>query len=214
MEKITVDSTPDVVKPVFAVALPGVGNVGVIALGLLLKFSDSKRFGNYYSKNFPDYVVIEDNGLCHLPRFDLYASKSVNPNIVMMISNTPIISEESKSHYDVLDRIVEFALEIDSSLLVAVDALAVVNGKPDTIHVTGTTSELVTDFEKLGARQYEAEKLPGSVGLLLGLSEYHGLRGIGVIGSTTSFVPDNNSGNRMYEFLLRALHLRKIDVHA
>ncbi len=211
MEKANIESAPDVRSPIFAVALPGVGNIGLIALGLLLKFSDGKKFAHYHNKNFPDYVIVEENGLCRLPGFDFYASKSVEPNIVLAMSDTPIISEEPKSYYDVLDEIVRFALELNSSILVAVDGVAAVGGKTDSIHIVATAKELVTDFKKYGAHSYEAPSLPGAVGLFVGLSQRHGLRGVGLLGNAASSLPDSEAGQRMYDFLIRALHITKIN---
>jgi len=214
LERVLVESTPDVKAPVVAVALPGIGNVGLIALGLLLKFSDGKRFGAYCTKNFPDHVVIGENGVCHLPRFDLFSSRFVEPNIVIVMSETPILSEESKSHYDVLDEIVRFALEMGSCLVVAVDGVAAVSGKSDLIYASATKPKLVKEFERFGAKRYEAARLPGPVGLIIGLSKYYGLNGVGVLGSATSFLPDNEAGKRVYEFLLKALNLRRVEAPA
>lgn len=211
LERVVVESAPDVKTPIFAVGFPGVGNVGLIALDLLLKFSDGKKFGNYYSKNFPDHIVIQDDGVCHLPRLEFFASKSVDPNVVMVMSNTPILSEDPKSYYDVLDDIVRFALELHSSMLIAVDGVATMSEKLDIIHVSATDPKLVIDFEKLGAHSYEAGRLPGSIGLLVGLSEYHGLKGIGLLGSAASFLPDNEAGKRVHDFLVKALHLTRVD---
>ncbi len=213
MEKVIIESKPDVESPVFAVALPGVGNVGLIALGFFSKFSGAKKFGHYYSKNFPDHVMIQGNGVCALPGFDFFASKSINPNMVIAISNTPITSEDSKSYYDVFDEIVGFAVEVHSRMLIALDAVAVAS-KSDEIYVAATTPRLLKDFSAFGAKPYEAKRLPGPVGLLLGLSEYHQLKGVGILGSAASFQPDNESGRRVYDFLAKALDLRRIDTPA
>lgn len=212
MEKVNIESTPEVRTPIFVVALPGVGNIGLIALGLLLKFSDGKRFAHYHSKNFPDYVIVEETGICRLPGFDFYASKSVEPNLVLAMSDTPIISEEPKNYYDVLDEVVRFALELNSTIMVAVDGVAAVDGEGDSIHVVATAKELVADFEKFGAHSCEAPRLPGSVGLLVGLSQRHGLRGVGLLGNTASSVPDGEAGQRMYDFLVRTFHITKANV--
>jgi proteasome assembly chaperone (PAC2) family protein len=214
LDRVIVESMPDVERPIFAVGFSGVGNVGLIALDLLLKFSDGKKLGNYYSKNLPDHIVIEDDGVCHLPRLEFFASKSVDPNIVMVMSSTPMLSEDPKSRYDVLDDIVRFALELHSSMLIAVDGVATMSDKVDVIHVSATNPKLVMDLQKLGAHPYEAGRLPGSVGLLVGLSEYRGLKGIGVLGSAASFLPDSEAGKRVYDFLVKALHFTKVDAPA
>jgi predicted ATP-grasp superfamily ATP-dependent carboligase len=134
--------------------------------------------------------------------------------MVMAMSNTPILSDDAKSYYDFLDEIVRYALRLNSSMLIAVDGVAAVSGRSDLIHVFATDPKLVTDFKKFGAHPCEAGKLTGSVGLLIGLSGYHGLNGIGVLGSATSFLPDNEAGRRVYDFLVRALHLRRVDASA
>lgn len=202
-------SAPNVDAPVVVVATAGAGNVGLIALNLLLKFCDGKRLGELHSKNLPDYITVEKSGVCHLPRFDLYSSRSVRPNLVLVMSDSLILSNEQRSHYDVFDEIVKFTMQLRPSMIVGIDGVVEATQDSNTIYVSATSSNLVKRFCQFGARIYNAGRLPGSVGLLIGLCEYHGVGGVGILGSIGSYVSSSEAGKRVCDFLTKTLSISK-----
>lgn len=202
-------SVPKVDAPVVAVATAGAGNVGLIALNLLLNFCDGKKIGELHSKNLPDYITVENSGVCHLPRFDLYSSRSVKPNLVFVMSDSSILSNEPRSHYDVFDEIVEFAMQLRPSMIVGIDGVVEATKDSNVIYVSATSSNLVKRFCQFGPRIYNAGRLPGSVGLLIGLCEYHSLGAVGILGSIGSFVSGSEAGKRVYDLLTRTLNISK-----
>jgi proteasome assembly chaperone (PAC2) family protein len=209
LERVVENLPPNVDVPVVVVATAGAGNVGLIALNLLLKFCDGKKFGELHSKSLPDYITVENSGVCHLPRFDLYSSRNVRPNLVFVMSDSLILSNEPRSHYDVLDEIVEFAIQLRPSLIVGIDGIVEATKDSNAIYASATSSDLVKRFCQFGARVYNAGRLPGSVGLLIGLCEYHGVGGVGILGSTRSFVSSTEAGKRVHDFLTRTLSISK-----
>ena len=96
---------PKLEHPVFVDGLPGFGNVGKIAARLLIEYTKAKRFAELYSPSFPDYVIVNRNGICRPPRYDFYASSTNKNQFIILIGDTQPSLEDVKAHYQLLSLI-------------------------------------------------------------------------------------------------------------
>jgi len=63
---------PELADPILIEGLPGVGNVGKLAAEHLIDEIKAKKFAEIYSTDFPPQVFIDNDGIIHLVKNELY----------------------------------------------------------------------------------------------------------------------------------------------
>jgi len=194
----------------FIVGLPGLADAGRTAARLLIDFVNAKLFAEYYSSRFPDSVVIEESGVCRLPRYEFYESCSCQPNIVVLSGDATIAEEEPKAHYEVFNQIVNFALRLKSRCIVVLDGIRPVAEGKNMVYGAATKRGLAHKLESCGAKLFKKNQLPGYSGMILGLSSLHGIDGLGILSTTASLMPDRDAALNIFKFLVKALDVKQV----
>lgn len=79
MTVIKVSGKVKLKNPLFIEGLPGVGNIGRVAVGYLISELKAKKFATLYSKWFFPFVMLNDKYKIHLLRNEFYYCKSKKP---------------------------------------------------------------------------------------------------------------------------------------
>ncbi|MFQ6073955.1 MAG: PAC2 family protein, partial [Candidatus Bathyarchaeia archaeon] len=114
---------PKLKTPVFVEGLPGFGNVGKIAARLLIEFTRAKVFAELYSPTFPDYVIVNREGICRPPRYEFYAATTGDTDFVILTGDAQPSLEDLKAHYLLCDEILEFAEQYGCRYLVTMGGM-------------------------------------------------------------------------------------------
>jgi len=194
----------------FVVGLPGLADAGRIAARLLIDFVNARLFAEYYSSRFPDNVVIEDSGVCRLPRYELYESCLCQPNMVVLSGDAAIAEEEPKAHYEVFNQIVNFALKLKSRCIVVLDGLRPIAEEKNAVYGVATKRALAHKLESGGAKLFRKSQLPGYSGMILGLSSLHGVDGLGIFSTTAALMPDRDAALNIFKFLVKTLEVKQV----
>ena len=203
---------PPLDSAMFIVGLPGLADAGRTAARLLIDFVNARLFAEYYSSRFPDNVVIEDNGVSRLPRYEFYESCSCQPNIVVLIGDATIAEEEPKAHYEVFNQIVNFALKLKSRCIVVLDGIRPIAEEKDEVYGAATKRGLAHKLESGGAKLVKKNQLPGYSGMILGLSSLHSIDGLGIFAATAAVMPDRNAALNIFKFLVKTLDVKQVKV--
>jgi len=201
---------PPLDSAVFVVGLPGLADAGRTAARLLVDFVNAKLFAEYYSSRFPDNVVIEESGVCRLPRYEFYESCSCQPNIVVLSGDATIAEEEPKAHYEVFNQIVNFALKLKSRCIVVLDSIRPVAEEKNAVYGAATKRGLASKLESGGAKLFKKNQLPGYAGMILGLSSLHGIDGLGILSTTVSLMPDRDAALNIFKFLVKTFDVKQL----
>ena len=79
MEIVTVkyvEKKPKLNNPILIEGLPGIGNVGKLAVEHLIEMTKAKKFAEIYSKDFPPQVFINPDGTIKLVNNEFYYLKA------------------------------------------------------------------------------------------------------------------------------------------
>jgi len=201
---------PPLDSSTFIVGLPGLADSGRIAARLLIDFVNAKLFAEYYSTHFPDNVVIEESGVCRLPRYEFYESHSCQPSMVVLNGDATIAEEEPEAHYEVFNQVVNFALKLKSRCIVVLDGIRPAIEEKDVIYAVATKRSLTHRLEIGGAKLLKKNQLPGYSGMILGLSNLHRIDGIGIFAVTASLMPDRNTALSIFKFLVKTLDVKQV----
>jgi len=191
--------------PILIAGFPSIGDIGRITVKLLNDYLRAELFAELYSPTLPDYVNIDKKGICHPPKFEFFVSTK-NPNIVIFIGDSQPALEDVPAHYEICDDIINFVTKIGCSNIITIAGAPVVHPEKE-IYVAATSKKLIKKCIETGATPYKGGRIVGAPGLLLGLAEKKGVRGVCIIGSTTSLSVDREAAFRVYKFLRKLLAL-------
>jgi len=197
-------SNPTLETPIFVQGLPGFGNVGKIAAHLLIKFSGAKLFAELYSPSFPDYVSIDSNGICILPRYEFYAASMEKNDFVIMTGDTQPSFDDVVAHNTLCDEILDFVEKQSCNFMVTLGGMPVTEEKAQ-VYAAATSSRLALEFMEKGAVIYSKGRIMGATGLMLGLAKERNIDGLCLLGPTAGFQADRGAGFSVFKFLMKAL---------
>jgi len=195
---------PKLESPVFVEGLPGFGNVGKIAAHLLIKFTRAKRFAEFYSPSFPDYVIVNKEGICRPPRYEFYASSTEKNNFIILAGDTQPSIDDLVAHYEICGEILDFVEKYGCRFIVTIGGVPTPEPKGE-VYVAATSQEFAADIVGKGAVIYGKGRIVGATGLLLGLAKNRGLKGVCLLGATTGLTADREAAFTVFKFLMKTL---------
>lgn len=193
---------PKVRSPVLVQGLPGFGNVGKIAVHLLIKFTGARLFAEFYSPFFPDYVTVDSNGVCYPPRYQFYEASLEKTDFVILTGDTQPALDDVVAHYVVCGEILDFLSELDCNFVVTLGGVPSVQPSRE-IYVAASSSRLAVEFMERGAIIYGKGRILGAAGLMLGLAKERGWDGVSLLGATTGLQADKGAGFALFKFLVK-----------
>jgi hypothetical protein len=200
---------PKLKAPTFIGGLPGFGNVGKIAAELLLEFTGAKRFAELYSPYFSDYVIIDQIGVCHLPRYEFYSCQMSDPNLIIATGDLQPSYDEPHAHYILCTIIFDLALKLGCRQVITLGGYPVSTPELGKIYVAATSEQMAASLAGNIGFIYEGGRIAGAAGLLLGLAKIQGVPGACILGQTTGIMPDRQAALSVFRYLVRALKLKQ-----
>lgn len=200
---------PTLAEPALVVGLPGIGNVGKITASMLIRYLSAKCFAELYSPYFSNFLIVDQHGLSHLPRYEFYASPFSKPNLIILTGDTQPMFQYGEAYYEINDGILDLAQNFGSKLVVAMGGTP---GRKRGVIYAGTTSEnsrRLVAGEKV--KRYDG-RIVGTAGLLPGLARVRGLDAISVLVTARPFVPDKRAASSLFKFIVKILALERIEI--
>ncbi len=188
----------------FVEGLPGFGNVGQIAARLLIEYSRAKGFAELYSPTFPDYVIVNGEGICRPPRYVFSAVTVENTDFVVLTGDAQPSLEDLKAHYMLCDEILDFAEPYGCRYLITLGGMPTPE-PAEEVYVAATSPKLAAETVEKGAILYERGRIMGATGLLLGLAKNRGWSGVCLLGATTGLNADQRAALSVFKFLMRTV---------
>lgn len=166
--KITeLDKIPTLNNPVLIEGLPGIGNVGKVAVDFLVDELKAKKIIRFDSFAYPHTVFVNEENLVELPTIEVYYKKTKGKNDLLFLTGDvqPI---DEKSCYEFSDAALEVFEKMKGSEIVTLGGIALKNvpQKP-LVFCTGTTKKIVDKYKKGTKINNE---LYGVVGPIIGVS--------------------------------------------
>jgi uncharacterized protein (TIGR00162 family) len=210
--KIFMEKKPRLRNPICIVGLPGIGNIGRIAVGYAVHELKAKKFAELYSPYFFPFVMIHKD-MIHTLRNEFYYYK--NPrgrDLILLIGDCQ--TYDPKGHYEVVGKILEFLKGLGCKDIITVGGFGIgkVAAKPRVFGVV-TDETMVKRYKKLGINFNIGKQIGtivGASGLLIGLAKMHGIKGMVLLGETTGFpiITDPTAAEAVLEILKKILRIR------
>ncbi|NIO43976.1 MAG: proteasome assembly chaperone family protein [Candidatus Aenigmarchaeota archaeon] len=212
--RVFVTKKPKLRNPICIVGLPGIGNIGRIAVGYMVHELKAKKFAELYSPYFFPFVMIHNN-MIHTLRNEFYYCKTKKRDIILLIGDCQ--TYDPKGHYEVVGKILDFLKTFGCKAVITVGGFGTgrVSEKPK-VYGAATNSDIIKDYKKYGINfdiSGQIGTIVGASGLLVGLARSYGMEGMVLLGETTGFpiITDPTAAEAVLRILEKILKI-KIDL--
>ncbi len=207
MDEVIIKLTKDVnLKDVILIeGLPGVGNVGKVALDHIVKTLEPEHFANIYSKHLPPQVLLDEEGITDLVSQKLYHYRKGSEDFVFLAGEYQGSSAEGQ--YELSYSLLEFLVKNYGVKRIFTLGGYGLGKMLETPRVLGaaTSKDLVEIFKENGVVFSKGEPsngIVGASGILLGLGkEFFGIDGGCLMGETSGYIVDAKSARNVLEIL-------------
>lgn len=166
--------------------LPGVGNVGKIAIDFIIDDLKAKKIFELSSNKLPHCVFINEDNLVELPTIEIFYKK-INNNSLLLLSGDVQPLDES-SCYEFCNKILDLFQQYKGKEIITLGGIALDQApKNPKVYCTGTNTKIIKKY-KAGAYNREISKLVGPIvgvsGLLTGLAGKRNINAVTILAET------------------------------
>jgi uncharacterized protein (TIGR00162 family) len=203
---------PKLRDPILIEGLPGIGNVGKLAVEHLIDSIKASKFAEIYSKDFPPQVFINPDGTVELVKNELYywkAKKKNQRDLVLLTGDYQGLS--SHGQYELVEKILDIIEKLGVKEMFTLGGYGLGQDIKDPKVLCATTDKyLVKKMKKLGAVFKKNEPgggIVGASGLILGLGKIRGLEGTCFMGETPGYLVDPKSAKAVLKILMKVTNI-------
>lgn len=152
-------------KPVFIEGLPGIGNVGKIAVDYISDFLEAKKVAEFFSFKMPAHVFIDEDNLVIPPSLSLFHKLIDGVDYLFLQGEYQPSSDEAS--FEFVDLLLKTLNKWGCKDIIATGGIGLTSLPDDpVVFVTGSSKEYCDTFTKVGAN----ENVFGLVGPIIGVS--------------------------------------------
>ncbi|MHB8584409.1 MAG: proteasome assembly chaperone family protein [Thermoplasmatota archaeon] len=204
---------PKLKEPLFIEGLPGVGNVGKLAADHLIDQLKATKIAEIHSRFFPPQVLVQPDGTIRLVNNELYAWKAKEPgqrDLLILIGDYQGLTADGQ--YILVDALLDIAEKFGSKSVFTLGGYGTgkMQDKPRVLGAA-TDRDMVKEMKKHGVVFRKNEPgggIVGASGLLLGLGQKRGMRGVCLMGETSGYLVDPKSAQSVLEVLAQILSVQ------
>jgi len=209
---------PKLNNPVLIEGLPGIGNVGKLAVEHIIDNVKAVKFAELHCKDFPPQVFINPDGTIKLVNNEFYywkAKKKNQKDLILLTGDYQGLS--SQGQYELVGKILEIIEELGVKEMYTLGGYGLGHEIEEPKVLCATTDKsLVKQMKKHGAVFKKNEPgggIVGASGLLLGLGKLRGMKGTCFMGETPGYLVDPKSAKAVLKILMKLTNI-EIDLSA
>lgn len=156
---------PTLKNPVFIEGLPGIGNVGKVAVDFLIDELGATKILEVHSHNFPHSVFVNEKNLVELPTIEVYHKKHKKQDLILMGGDVQPVDE--RSSYEFSEQILDFLAKHKVKHVITLGGIGLNDlPKKPKVYCTGTSKKEVSTYKMKNVHT----ELYGMVGPIVGVS--------------------------------------------
>lgn len=213
-----ISKKPKLNNPVLIEGLPGIGNVGKLAVEHIIDNVKAVKFAEIHCKDFPPQVFINPDGTIKLVNNEFYywkAKKKNQTDLILLTGDYQGLS--SQGQYELVEKILEISEELGVKEMYTLGGYGLGHETDEPKVLCATTDKsLVKKMKKHGAVFKKNEPgggIVGASGLLLGLGKLRGMKGTCFMGETPGYLVDPKSAKAVLKILMKLTNI-EIDLSA
>jgi uncharacterized protein (TIGR00162 family) len=174
-------------EPVLVGGLPGIAFIGKLSVDYLIQQLKAELVAEVYSKFFPPFVMIRNDGIVELMRNELYYMKNeTGEDVFFLTGNAQAFSPEGQ--YEIANKVLDWAISLGVKRIFSIAALLTDRSfETPSVYGTATTSVLLEGLKKHGVLPLDQGSISGTNGLIIGLAKKKNIDGICLLGETRGY---------------------------
>ena len=185
-------SLPALRNPILIEGLPGIGNVGKIAIDFLIEELGAKKLYSFFSYRFPHSVFVNEKNLVEMPKIEMYyktfPAGSKKRDVLLLQGDIQPIDEESC--FSFCEEILTLAKKHRCTEVITTGGIGL-QAIPEQPRVFCTSNDTEL-FKHYATKELLVEKdifgvvgpIVGVSGILLGLGKKRGVKGVALLAET------------------------------
>lgn len=173
-------------NPIMIEGLPGIGNVGKLAMDFIIDTLDAKKMYQINSVHFPSCVFINEENIVELPKIEIYHKKLKNNDLFLVSGDAQPMEE--RACYELCDNLLNLFEKQKGKEIITLGGIGLpINPKVPRIYCTGTNKKIIQKYSGEGI----INNIYGSVGpiigvsgLLLGIAKQKNMEGVSLLAET------------------------------
>ncbi|MBS3166520.1 PAC2 family protein [Candidatus Woesearchaeota archaeon] len=184
-------SIPQLHNPIFIEGLPGIGNVGKIAVDFLVEELKAVKLYSFFSHKFPHMVFVNEKNLVEMPKLEIYYKQfndKKRQDLLILSGDIQPIDEESC--YTFCEEVLKLVKHFKCTEMITTGGIGLqhIPDKPK-VYCTGNDDQLFKQYIQKGMiTEKEIFGIVGPIvgvsGILLGLGIKRNLKGIALLAET------------------------------
>ncbi|MFC1704855.1 PAC2 family protein [Nanoarchaeota archaeon] len=157
---------PKLKNPVLVEGLPGIGNVGKVAVDFLIDELKAKKLYDVSSYTFPHSVFVNEKNLVELPKIEIFYKQFGGKKNDILFLSGDIQPIDEVSSYEFSDNMLDLAGKLGCKEVITLGGIGLSEvPKSPKVYCTGSSKDIVKKY-KNGAN----DKLYGVVGPIVGVT--------------------------------------------
>lgn len=185
---IQVAKKPKLSNPVFIEGLPGIGNVGKVAVDFMVDELKAVKLYELFSYSFPHSVFVNEKNLVELPTIEIYYKKlKGKSDLMFLVGDVQPIDEVSC--YAFCEKILGLVKKFNGKQVITLGGIGLQQiPKKPKVYCTGNSKEIIASFGKEPNVEIKLHGVVGPIvgvsGLLLGLASKYKISAITLLAET------------------------------
>ncbi|MBW2973056.1 PAC2 family protein [Candidatus Woesearchaeota archaeon] len=181
---------PKLTNPVFLEGLPGIGNVGKLAVDFIIEEIKAKKIAEFTSHSFPHSVFINEDNLVELPTIEVYYKKFKNKKKDLLLLAGDVQPIDEQSCYEFSSKVLDIAKDFSCKEIVTLGGIAMkTEPKKPVVFCTGNDKDLIKSYKRnmkdINNNLYGTiGPIIGVSGVLLGLAGRRNLKAVSLLAET------------------------------
>lgn len=160
---------PQLRNPILVEGLPGIGNVGKVAIDFIIDELKATKMAEFSSFTLPHSVYVNEQNLVELPSIELYYKKFKNKRNDLLLLAGDVQPIDEVACYEFSDKVLEVAKEFNCKEVITLGGIAMkIIPKKPKVFCTGNNKKTIQKYKK-GMDNININ-LYGVVGPIIGVS--------------------------------------------
>ena len=161
------DKKPKLNRPIMMEGLPGIGNVGKVAVDFMIDELKAKKLYDVFSYTFPHSVFVNEDNMVELPMIEVYYKKMPKGNDLLLLAGDVQPIDEISS-YEFSDKVLDIVEDFKGEEIITLGGIGLQSiPKKPKVYCTSNDKKIVEKYKK-GVELND--KLYGVVGPIVGVS--------------------------------------------
>jgi uncharacterized protein len=182
---------PKLNNPILIEGLPGIGNVGKIAVDFLVEELKAKKLYSFFSHSFPNSVFVNEESLVEMPKLEIYYKKfngNSKRDVLFLVGDIQPVDEEGC--YSFCEEILKIAKHFKCTEIVTTGGIGLQNPpEKSKVYCTSNDKDLLKSYTKKGMNVKKeifgvVGPIVGVSGILLGLGKLRKVKGVALLAET------------------------------